>query len=79
MLERFGKPVAGGVLEPGAHFKLPWPADKVYRYRTEQIQSFSVGYSMDAEGERQQTILWTVPHNKEQNFSRGQSRSRRRY
>ncbi len=68
VLERFGKPVAGGVLEPGAHFKLPWPADKLYRYHTEQIQSFSVGYTMDAEDDRQRTILWTVPHAKEQNF-----------
>ncbi len=25
--------------DPGAHFKLPWPADKIYRFRTEQIQS----------------------------------------
>jgi regulator of protease activity HflC (stomatin/prohibitin superfamily) len=68
VLERFGKPVASGVLTPGGHFKLPWPVDRVYRYRTEQIQSFSVGFTLDAESERLNTVLWTVPHNKEVNF-----------
>ena len=35
LLERFGKPVAGrAILEPGWHFKWPWPVDKVHRYRT---------------------------------------------
>jgi modulator of FtsH protease HflK len=68
VLERFGKPVAGGVLEPGAHFKLPWPADRVYHYRTEQIQTFDVGYTPDAQSESANTILWSVAHTKEENF-----------
>jgi regulator of protease activity HflC (stomatin/prohibitin superfamily) len=68
VLERFGKPVADGILLPGAHFKLPWPADKVYRYRTEQIQTFDVGYTPDALSENTKTILWTVAHAKEENF-----------
>ncbi len=66
VLEHFGKPVA--TLNPGAHFKLPWPADKIYRFRTEQIQSFAVGYTPDAQSEAANTILWTVSHNKEDNF-----------
>ena len=66
VLERFGRPV--GVLEPGAHFKLPWPADKIYRYRTEQIQTFDVGYTPDAQTGLQKTILWSLPHAKEENF-----------
>ena len=68
VLERFGKPVAGGVLSPGAHFKLPWPADRVYRFRTEQIQTFDVGYVPDAQSENANTILWSVSHAKEENF-----------
>src|SRR5208337_2447986 len=68
VLERFGKPVAGGVLAPGAHFKLPWPADRVYPYRTEQIQTFVVGYTPDAQSEAANTILWSVGHAKEENF-----------
>ena len=69
VLERFGKPVAGRtVLGPGAHLKLPWPMDKVYRYHTDQIQTFDVGYTPDPQSEQLQTILWTVSHTKEDNF-----------
>jgi regulator of protease activity HflC (stomatin/prohibitin superfamily) len=68
VLERFGKPVASGVLMPGAHFKLPWPADRVFRYRTQQIQTFDVGYVPDEQTENEKIILWTVPHAKEENF-----------
>jgi modulator of FtsH protease HflK len=68
VLERFGKPVAGGVLSPGAHLKLPWPAEKVYRYRTEQIQSFDVGYTPDPQSEMANTVLWSTAHGKEENF-----------
>jgi modulator of FtsH protease HflK len=64
VLEHFGKPLAA--LDAGLHVKWPWPADKIYRYRTEQIQSLYVGYVPDTN--EQKTILWTVPHNNEQNF-----------
>jgi regulator of protease activity HflC (stomatin/prohibitin superfamily) len=65
VVERCGKPA--GVFEPGAHFKLPWPLDKVYRVRTEQIQSFAVGYTPDEKNESP-VVLWTVAHSKEENF-----------
>jgi regulator of protease activity HflC (stomatin/prohibitin superfamily) len=65
LLERGGRPVAGrSVIGPGLHFKLPWPIDQVYRYRTEQIQRFIVG----AEPETVKTIQWTVPHAQEADF-----------
>jgi membrane protease subunit HflK len=48
--------------------KLPWPADQIYRFRTEQIQSFAVGYTPDAQSEAASLVLWTVPHAKEENF-----------
>jgi len=66
VLERFGRPVA--VLEPGAHLKWPWPADKIYRHRTEQIQTFVIGYQPDALSESANTILWSIGHGKEDNF-----------
>jgi regulator of protease activity HflC (stomatin/prohibitin superfamily) len=66
VLERFGRPV--GVLEPGAHLKLPWPADRIYLYRTDQIQTFDVGFTPDAQSEQAKTILWSVSHTKEENF-----------
>lgn len=67
LLERFGRPVAGSaVLEPGLHFKWPWPIDRAHRYRTEQIQTFTVGIVPDEDRELEKTILWTVSHYKEE-------------
>ena len=66
VLENFGHHAA--TLGPGAHFKLPWPLARVYRFRTEQIQSFAVGYTPDEQSESARTILWTVAHAKEENF-----------
>jgi len=68
LLERFGRPVAGrAVLGAGAHLKLPWPVDKVYRYRTERIQTLNVGFT-PAEEREPRAVLWTVAHTKEENF-----------
>ncbi|HEX3890183.1 MAG TPA: SPFH domain-containing protein [Verrucomicrobiae bacterium] len=66
VLEHFGKPVAP--LKSGAHLKWPWPIDKTYRYRTDEIQTFEVGYIPDAQSESAKTILWSVAHAKEVNF-----------
>jgi len=66
VLEKFGKPVA--TFDAGAHFKLPWPMEKIYRYRTEQIQTFVVGYVPDAQSERAGTVFWSTAHGKEDNF-----------
>jgi len=62
------------VLGPGAHLKMPWPIDKVYRHRAEQIQTVHVGFAPEedehghAEGEGPTAVLWTVGHGKEDNF-----------
>jgi len=67
LLERFGGPAMGNtILEPGVHFKWPWPIDKIHRYRTEQIQTFTVGIVPDPEREKEKTVLWTVSHYKEE-------------
>ncbi len=67
LLERCGRPVAGrALLEPGAHLKLPWPIEQVYRQRTEQIQSFVVGSTPDPAREGERVVLWTVGHTKEE-------------
>jgi regulator of protease activity HflC (stomatin/prohibitin superfamily) len=67
LLERFGKPVAGReVLGPGAHFKLPWPVDRVHRYQTDLIQGFRIGLVEDEEFEKQRVMLWTKAHAKEE-------------
>lgn len=69
VLEHFGKPAEGrALLNPGAHLKWPWPIDRVYRYRTEQIQSFNVGFTPDEQLENAPAVLWNVTHSKEENF-----------
>jgi membrane protease subunit HflK len=67
LLERFGKPRAGrDVLQPGLHWKLPWPIDQVHRFRTREIQSFNVGFKHDESEEEAKTLLWTVEHYREE-------------
>jgi membrane protease subunit HflK len=67
VLERFGRlDAARPVLNPGGHLLWPWPVDRVYRYRTGQIQMFDVGFTPDALSEKLQTILWSVVHTREE-------------
>lgn len=74
LLERFGRPVSGrAILGPGAHLKLPWPIDKVYRHRAEQVQTVLVGLAAEEKdghqgGHDEAAVLWTVGHGKEDNF-----------
>src|SRR5689334_11694985 len=69
LLERNGRRVEGrALLEPGPHLKLPWPLDRVYRFRTQQIQSFEIGTTPEAAKEESKVVLWTVAHTKEDNF-----------
>jgi membrane protease subunit HflK len=69
LLEHFGQRVVSrSPLGPGAHLKWPWPIDKVYRFRTEQIQTFQVGFAEESGQEREQYVLWTKGHRNETNF-----------
>lgn len=65
LIERLGKPLEAenGVLKPGLHFKMPWPVDKVHRHKTEQVQSFYVGYRpVDDNEVETPAVLWTTAH-----------------
>ncbi|MBI5773875.1 MAG: protease modulator HflK [Verrucomicrobia bacterium] len=71
ILERCGAPVAGrAVLEPGLHFKLPWPVDRAHRYKTREIQRFEIGFipGNDEHGhdEQEKTLLWAVSHDQQE-------------
>ncbi|HOX02246.1 MAG TPA: protease modulator HflK [Candidatus Paceibacterota bacterium] len=67
LLERFGRPVPSRpVLQPGLHFKWPWPIDRVYRFRTREVHTFHVGFVPDPEKDKERTVLWTLPHTKEE-------------
>ncbi len=73
--ERFGQPV--GLLEPGFHFKWPYPVDEIHRYNTRLLQSLNVGFLPDRDLDKDDTIVWTRSHYREEfNFlvaSRDQS------
>lgn len=75
LLERFGRPVDNrGVLTPGVHVKWFWPVDRVQRFRTDEIQTFNVGFVHEEEEDdghgherpEEDTILWTVSHYQEE-------------
>lgn len=75
LLERFGKPIAGReVLDPGVHFKMPWPVDKVERFRTRSLQTVTVGGEGSGEDDghghgkeaESKVIIWTKAHNHEE-------------
>lgn len=79
VLERFGNK-REAVLEAGFHFKFPWPIDKVYRFKADEIQSFTLGVVDEAHGKNEEehatkVLLWTTQHNHgssqnpEQNFN----------
>jgi membrane protease subunit HflK len=65
LIERWGRPRGEHVLNPGAHVKWPWPMEKVYRFGTDQIQTFTVGMVADT-NETAHAVLWTVKHAKEE-------------
>ena len=64
VLERFGAR-SGGLLQPGPHFKLPWPVDEVFRFKTREVQTLNVGF-VPKDDDHGKTILWNVAHYKEE-------------
>ena len=57
------------MIEPGFHLKLPWPIDKIYRFKTDEVHSFTLGilddnYEQNEEEKKiTRVLLWTQPHN----------------
>jgi len=67
LLERWGRLVESrGELAPGPHLSLPWPVDRVKRFRTEQVQTFIIGSQPETNALSQKTVLWTVQHSREE-------------
>ena len=60
--ERFGEKMPN-LLTPGFHPKLPWPIDKVYRYKTSEIQEFVLGVLDENNKAQPKVLLWTTQHN----------------
>ena len=60
--ERFGAQTAK-LLAPGFHLKWPWPIDKVYRYKTGELQEFTLGVLEQNDEAEPEVLLWTTQHN----------------
>lgn len=61
--ERFGKAI-GDDLQPGVHFKMPWPFERIIRVPVDQPQSVTVGIPKGKEKAQKaaQVILWNTNH-----------------
>lgn len=63
--ERFGSLVSKAPLEPGVYFKMPWPFEKIRRYRIDEVRSITLGAELKSgktPDARPGTVLWTVNH-----------------
>lgn len=64
IIERFGNPINGGEpIGPGFIWKLPWPADKVYREQVGKVRALNVGFVPKENQHRDKTpLLWGKDH-----------------
>lgn len=65
VLERFGRPYPE-VLDSGLHFKLPWPVDIAHKFPAKAVQTITIGYKDEIEG--QPAITWTEEHYREEDI-----------
>jgi membrane protease subunit HflK len=60
IIERFGRPLqADRALEPGLHYRLPWPVDRVRKVNSRRVQRMVVGSEISPEST---VLLWTNIH-----------------
>lgn len=69
ILERFGKSINNGQpIQPGIHYKLPWPVDKIIKIDSKTIRTKNIGNITD---ESHFALLWTKEHGAETPFISG--------
>ncbi len=63
IVERFGRRLAP-YEEPGLHYKLPWPVDRLTRVRAKQIRTVEIGYRSNATRADSEPAAyeWNVQH-----------------
>jgi len=64
LIERFGRRLAPD-REPGLHYKLPWPVDRLIRFQAERIRVIEIGFRSDAdsaEGSEPAAYEWNIQH-----------------
>lgn len=59
--ERFGAALPGD-LEPGVHWKLPWPFERIVRVPVDKLQLVTVGSRPNSGNPNPPVILWTGTH-----------------
>ncbi len=60
VIEKFGMPHES-ILQPGLHFKLPWPIEKAFKHETKRIRAMSIGMHGE-HAELEDIVLWTKAH-----------------
>ncbi len=64
IVERFGR-VLKTELEPGLHYLYPWPVDRLYRLRPEEVQSIELGFRVIEADENEvgpPAYEWNIQH-----------------
>ncbi len=64
IVERFGR-VLETELEPGLHYLYPWPVDRLYRLRPEEVQSIELGFRVieaDEDEVGPPAYEWNIQH-----------------
>ncbi|MEM6823021.1 MAG: SPFH domain-containing protein, partial [Verrucomicrobiota bacterium] len=69
VLKSFGK-VSENPLQPGLHFKMPWPFGEVNRYPVKTVNALQVGF-VDPEFSKRKALLWSKAHGQEFNLVLG--------
>ncbi len=64
IVTRWGSLTEHSVVEPGLHWKLPWPLGKTYKYDAYRIHELNVGSSSE-NFRRDVAVLWTTQHSGE--------------
>jgi len=65
VIERFGNPTvdSAGVLNPGLHFKWPYPIDVVHRAPVKRVRELVIGEATEKDTEDpRKAVLWTEAH-----------------
>jgi HflK protein len=58
---RFGRPVED--LEPGLHYRWPWPVERVVRVQPDRVRTVEIGFRTSAGGAgAQESLAWSSPH-----------------
>lgn len=69
VVERFGEPISSEPVQPGLHFKYPWPVDRLLKAKVGLVQEQIIGEVKVRDGEEdeappeaEEVITWTEEH-----------------